>query len=376
MELTDGGRKRLPMNASPDGELRNHRVEMNRVLPLLILLVLPSLLEGHGRNSTSIRADVRKDEVRIAINAVVVDLLELTGTTLADWESLSTDERGQILRHGSELLVGRIRVVADGELLPPAGSFEINLPDVESGPDRWLPANQQSVSIGVKHSLSSAPENLIFWANFVTGSKGGGFPAQIIIRQEGELLMLPAGIGIGLPLAVSLDWISRPVPVAEQTGLSSSVAGWRNRPVNAILTLGHEEMSWRVFIPARFLLEKLSLSREPDIETIKDFMASHFSLSIDGEPMERGSISLRTYSMSAHDIAHGASENPGDLHDGMVELRICSTLKEIPNEIQLVNSLLGQGIEVLYTSVVREGDSPQYFLQVPDAPVLTCNATP
>ncbi|MEX0326241.1 MAG: hypothetical protein AB3N33_09165 [Puniceicoccaceae bacterium] len=349
---------------------------MNRVLPFLILLVLPSLLEGHGRNSTSIRADVRKDEIRIAISAVVVDLLELTGTTVADWEKLSTDEQGQILRHGSGLLVERIRVVADGELLPPAGSFEINLPDEESGPDRWLPANQQSVSINVRHPLSSAPEDLVFWANFVTGSAGAGFPAQILLRQDGELLMLPAGIGIGLPLAVSLDWDALPEPLAERAGLSSSVAGWRNRPVNAILTLSPEEVGWRVFVPAKLLLEKLSLSRDSDTEMIKEFMASHFSLSIDGEPLERGTISFRTYSMSAHDIAHGRSEHPGDLFDGMVELRIGSTLEEIPDEIKLGSSLIGQGIEVLYTSVVHDGDPLQYFLQVPDVPVLTWNATP
>lgn len=349
---------------------------MTRLFPFIILLVMPSITEGHGRNSTSIRADVRKDEVRLVISAVVVDLLELTGTAMADWENQSSDGRKRILRQGSRLLLDRIRVVVNSESMPPAGAFTISLPDEESGPDRWLPANQQSVTIEVGYPLSGAPGELLFWANLVTGSKGRGFPAQILVRQGGELVLLPAGIGTGLPLAVSLDWNSSPEPVAERAGLSSAVAGWRNRAANAILVIGRGELSWRVFVPARLLIDALSLPRDAGIEALEELMAPHFSLSMDGEALEGATKSLQLFTMSAHDIAHGTSEPAVDWLGGMVELRLCFTLEAVPNEVQLRCSLIGNGIPVLYTSVVHKGEPPHYFLQGPDAPVLTWNATP
>ena len=113
MELIERALDHLTMNVSANEAFRRPNGSMARVLTLIILLALPSLVDAHGRNSTSIRADVQEGGVRVVINAVVIDLLQLTGTSTADWEGLPLNEREGILRQGAGMMVARFRLVAD-----------------------------------------------------------------------------------------------------------------------------------------------------------------------------------------------------------------------------------------------------------------------
>jgi hypothetical protein len=348
MELIERALDHLTMNVSANEAFRRPNGSMARVLTLIILLALPSLVDAHGRNSTSIRADVQEGGVRVVINAVVIDLLQLTGTSTADWEGLPLNEREGILRQGAGMMVARFRLVADKTLLPSVKGVEINLPDVESGPGRWLPVNQQSVSIALDYTLTSAPGELVFWVNFVAGPSGAALPAQILVRQDGELLLLPVGIGMGMPLALAFDW-------EEFSG---------------------KEVTWRVFVPYRLLLRGLSLSPDTGLDELESLLSSCFSMSVDGQSPGKRSFRLQAHAMSAHGIAHGSEAYKDDLLDAMLEIRISCTLADHPMEVDLACSLIGDSLPVLYTSILPANGPPQFFTLTSQSPTLNWRPTP
>jgi hypothetical protein len=376
MELIERALDHLTMNVSANEAFRRPNGSMARVLTLIILLALPSLVDAHGRNSTSIRADVQEGGVRVVINAVVIDLLQLTGTSTADWEGLPLNEREGILRQGAGMMVARFRLVADKTLLPSVKGVEINLPDVESGPGRWLPVNQQSVSIALDYTLTSAPGELVFWVNFVAGPSGAALPAQILVRQDGELLLLPVGIGMGMPLALAFDWEREPEPLAEQTRLGSAVSGWQNRPPNSFLEFSGKEVTWRVFVPYRLLLRGLSLSPDTGLDELESLLSSCFSMSVDGQSPGKRSFRLQAHAMSAHGIAHGSEAYKDDLLDAMLEIRISCTLADHPMEVDLACSLIGDSLPVLYTSILPANGPPQFFTLTSQSPTLNWRPTP
>lgn len=343
---------------------------LRRDLAVLLVLALPSLLLGHGRNSTSLRGYVGQDSVRIEAHAVVLDVLQLAGVSEADWRRLAGPDKLAVLERGGSVFGERFRLVLDGDRIVEADAFRVELPDIEAGPWRSMEAGQQAVVLNWSYSLPDPPGELVFWELFEPDAASPPVLAQLMIRQEGELVMLPAELGRGFLVRYPFNWKERQVPLAERTSLGSAVCGWRNRPPNSVLEIGPDGLAWHVFIPVRQLVEAFGLLPAVLGSAGPQTMAGWFSIKVDGAERAVGNPGLKFHPLSAHSLAHGDSTAwTGDLN-GMAELVLRVPLDGPPRSLEAAVALPGEDPPAVYTALVVPGRPVEFFIQSTGTPTL------
>ena len=72
-------------------------------LVVFLMLAAPAEMPGHGRNSTTFRANVEDASVSIELQAVVLDLLQLAGISEVEWEESPESAREATLRLGASV---------------------------------------------------------------------------------------------------------------------------------------------------------------------------------------------------------------------------------------------------------------------------------
>lgn len=206
-------------------------------------------LAAHGRNTTAVRAEIEATGADITIRAVVLDLLQAGNLKPLDWERLEAEDRASLLRDCGFRMGRRFGLLAPGSGLLAPDSVIVEVSDLGEGSQRLMTTGQQQLAIRMRYTFDRAPEELIFAQEFSPAGSGDSILAQILVYRAGELVLLPAQFGPGLPLSCRFDWKEQPADISRMTSLDSVAPNWRNRPACLRLIRDGQQLLARAYIP-------------------------------------------------------------------------------------------------------------------------------
>ena len=216
---------------------------------MAVMALSTQLLPAHGRNTTAVRADIERDGGEIRIQAVVLDLLEVGNVNLADWNRLEWDSRKALLRECGMSMSRRFGLLTEEAGLLYPESVRVEVPDLEEGRQRSMTIDQQIIGICLRYDFACPPSGLIFAQEFRGGQPGESIPAQLLVYQSGELVLLPAQFGPGLPLLHRFNWQAPPADISKMSSLDGVVPDWRHRPASLRLVRDGSGLLARAYLP-------------------------------------------------------------------------------------------------------------------------------
>jgi hypothetical protein len=344
----------------------------------LAAAIAPICAYGHGRSSSAVAADVTPKGAIISIDAVVLDLMQIGDVNMRDWRALSQAEREQNLHAFAETMVGRFRLVQDGNRMLQPEIVKVEMPDFATPIMRRLGLDQQSIPVSIGYTFTQPPASLTFWHNFAGDPEAEPIYAQFLIRRNDNMVMLPTELGPGFLVTFPFDWETEPVPLAHRRSLRDAACGWQNRPANARLEVGATRVSWTVYVTTDALFTGDPQAPKPDPNTphgrewsgLRDFLRDHLSLQVDGRSAAADAMALRVYPQSAMALGHDRRQPAERPFGALVEIELSMTVEREPAQIDAVWSWYKAEIPMLYCEVLHPREALHFSFLTPQSPAL------
>jgi hypothetical protein len=224
--------------------------------------------------------------------------------------------------------------------------------------------DQLSIGITLNYTFPEMPAELTFWQQFRDSDGAANVHAQLMIRREGELVMLPASLGSGMLVSFPFDWTTDPEPIAERKSLSAVVCGPDNRPSNAVLVFEDSSIDVRLHVPVPRNVREGEL---PD--RFRERILSGVSLLVDGKSL-------------LPELVDGEKEEPGSHHsnglgdDRLIVISFNGQFEQPIHTVDFNVSPSALEIPFLYLSVLEFSKSSENFVLPAAKATYTWHSTP
>jgi hypothetical protein len=278
---------------------------LNRLIVFALFCVCAQAAFGHGSAQTSVRLNVDTTGAEVRVELTMPDLMKMVGGGLsAQIESAPEDLRDFALEYQGEVQKHIKLVDATNQILSPTSAWA-QLPDFSAASVRNLGLEQQRIEVVLAYHFDRPPETLAVFFDLGQDHHGTPVYADCILRQQGEMTMLPAKLGPGFPLQFTFVWDEPIQPISELSDLQQASLGWRNRPVVSYLQADGERVTWTVMGPLSAWGEfAVDLSRMSDRQ-LAATLAERFVVRSADAPLERVAVHAARFPLNTFDYRMG-----------------------------------------------------------------------
>jgi hypothetical protein len=321
----------------------------------LVVAAFPYGVEGHGRNPSVVRMDMRPESLNLAIEVVAVDLLGFIGMGLRQWNHLGAADQEARLFQAAEDLVNRIRVYGDEAALgligiPRIDGIALNgdRPD-RPALDQWL------IRIYFDYGYDNPPHRVSVWSQIYDAAHGDPIPFQFMVYREGELVLLPTEWSAGFALRVDCRWDEEAVSLSRLSALKSATSDWRNRLPYALLEVKEGLLHWTIRIPCPYLWNTKGLSgAETDPVKWTEGLVSGLRIAAFGEGSEAVPARVRLIPLSGHGLLQDRKAEAFVPEQLQVEFSMSLPWEALPERVA-ISAAFPLEVEDIFTDVLVFG---------------------
>jgi hypothetical protein len=289
---------------------------------------------------------------------------------------LSGAQCAELAKTASAVAIHRLRIVDQDGHFPEKIMVEHIIPDLPAmvhGYDDALLQKVVDIVLRVPHA--EAPQSLTFWQLF--GDRGVFHPihADLLVRQQGELLMLPPALSPGFPARLWFNWTTPPPPIAKMTSLAGVTPGWKNRPANARLRISPDIMVCALYLHVESIRQLPGAPETADdgsfaTAELGRWLAGHLTLALDGEPLQPDYTLFHIVHADVYSFNSGRLPLPERTKTGIAELMLTY---DVPTQGKTVGyrwNLYGDTLSMLLTEVNIDAHAGRAFALHADRPTL------
>lgn len=334
------------------------RKKENEILLFIgLLMCCGSIVHGHGRVESSIKADIGAGAGEIRIQSTVEELLEMEAIPIGEFLGMGGEERESWVKEAQKSLAKGFTLFSGSwEKLEPKESILEDV-ELESGINEFRGIEQKLVGLSLKYTFEKPPERLIFWQSNVTGSSDYPFYSSFTLRREGQMVMLPAEIGPGFPISYTFNWDEAPVNIATVSNLREVSCGPANRFTNGYLEIEKNRVSWRLSMPILAVREMMEGSgiewADAEEEKLKGLISETMKLEIEGAPEVESRLRIAPYPYRALGVLHGDTEPLGSERTEFVEITLEARFEQEPSAVNAQWTFFGEELSTLIIELVE-----------------------
>ncbi|MDQ8194402.1 hypothetical protein QEH59_08190 [Coraliomargarita sp. SDUM461004] len=278
---------------------------IKRLVCIACFCVFAQQLFAHGPAQTSVRMDVYEDRAEVRVDVTMPDLMKMAGDALAaEIESAPRNLREFAIEYQGEVQKHFKLIDDSNEVLLPTNVWA-QLPNFSDQSVQNLGIDQQRIEVVLAYALDTPPASLAVMFDIGQDHHGEPAYADCILRQRGEMIMLPAKVGPGFPIQFAFVWDEPLQPIHKLSSLEQASIGWENRPVVSYLQQDGARVRWSVIGPLSAWGESAyDYSRMSD-HKLAQVLAAGFAIHEPTQALKRSNVAVARFPLSTFDYRRG-----------------------------------------------------------------------
>jgi hypothetical protein len=334
---------------------------------MILAYALASAAHGHGAAQTSIRLNVYETHMEAYLDVTIVDLVKMAGGDIANiFETASDGLRQFAVEYQGEVQKHFKLIDGVNQILIPSTAWA-EIPDFKDKSVQNLGIDQQRIEVVFGYVFETPPESIAVVFELGEDHHGDPVYADVVLRQGGEMTMLPEKVGPGFSLQFEFVWDEPVQPIHTLSDLSQAGIKWQNRPVLSYLHADEMQVTWAVVAPLSAWGERaFDLSQMPS-DLLAETLSEGFALRSDEGTVERLRSTAKCFAIDTFDYRMGREIFGGKPEETLVRLDMVFDTSSVASDLEAVCLDFPESSPRLFFSASVRGEEEVFHVLHPGA---------